>query len=116
MRLIHRLCEGLFGRYFAYRTKYVAYFRENAPERVGWAVASEIARLVFTLACTILIALILWALVLGAWQSGGHLLALAAFAVGEAENADLVASGGVEGNCSAGAPDEIGCVGADYQD
>jgi len=81
LRLIHRLCEGLFGRYFAYRTKYVAYFRENAPERVGWAVASEIARLVFTLACTILIALILWALVLGAWQSGGHLLALAAFAV-----------------------------------
>ena len=43
-------------------------------------------------------------------------LALAALAVGEAEDADFVAAGGVEGDGAAGAPDEIGCVGADYKD
>lgn len=40
----------IVDRYFIYRGQYVGYFRENVPSRVGWAIASEVARLAFVVA------------------------------------------------------------------
>ncbi len=42
-------------------------------------------------------------------------LAFTALAIREAEDADLIAARGVQGDCAAGPPDKIGCVRADYE-
>jgi hypothetical protein len=64
-----RVLERIASRYFIYRSLYVDYFREHVPERLGWALASEVARLAFTLFAAALCVLIFAALTLGAAQT-----------------------------------------------
>jgi hypothetical protein len=61
-----KVLDRIAGRYFIYRSLYVAHFREHAPGRLGWALASEIARLGFTLFCALLCALVFVTLTLEA--------------------------------------------------
>ncbi len=66
------MLKKISSRYFVYRDLYVNYFRENVPERVGWAIASEVARLAFVVAGAILFALVFGVLTAGAAGSSGR--------------------------------------------
>jgi len=63
--------EHFLDKYFAYRSRYVAYVRTNAPERAKRATASEVARLSFTLGTSLLFVLILGLLTIGAYGRSG---------------------------------------------
>jgi hypothetical protein len=54
--------EHFLDKYFGYRDQYVAYMAEHAPRRERLAIASEIARLSFSLAGSVLCAAIFWVL------------------------------------------------------
>jgi hypothetical protein len=58
--------EHFLDKYFGYRRRYVAAVAEQAPNRRSLAVASEIARLSFSIAGNLLCAAILWLLFAGA--------------------------------------------------
>ena len=57
--------EHFLDKYFGYRRRYVEAVAAIAPERRGLAVASEIARLAFSVFANALCATILWALLAG---------------------------------------------------
>lgn len=58
--------EHFLDKYFGYRRRYVEAVAAIAPDRRGLAVASEIARLAFSIFASALCATILWALFAGA--------------------------------------------------
>jgi hypothetical protein len=62
----------IIDRYFIYRDRYVGYFREHVPARVGWAIASEVARLAFVVAGAALFALVFGFLTAAAAGSPGR--------------------------------------------
>jgi hypothetical protein len=66
--------EHFLKKYFAYRERYVAYIRAEAPEREGLAVLSEILRLTFVTAGSAFCALLFWLLTVAAFDRGGSAL------------------------------------------
>jgi hypothetical protein len=62
--------EHFLDKYFAYRQRYVAYIRAEAPEREGLAVLSEILRLSFVCAGSAFCALLFWLLTASAFGRG----------------------------------------------
>jgi hypothetical protein len=68
--------EHFLDKYFGYRRRYVAAVAAIAPERRSLAVASELARLGFSLAGNALCAAILWLLFWGAVERSGALAVL----------------------------------------
>jgi hypothetical protein len=74
--------EHFLKKYFAYRERYVAYIRAEAPEREGLAVLSEILRLTFVFAGSAFCALLFWLLTVAALGRGTSALVwLACFAL-----------------------------------
>jgi len=65
--------EHFLDKYFGYRRLYVAAIAERAPNRRSLAVASEIARLGFSIAGNVLCAAILWLLFAAAFGRFGFL-------------------------------------------
>ena len=54
--------DHFLDKYFAYRGRYVAAIREDAPARERLAIVAEVARLVFVTAGCALLAVISWTL------------------------------------------------------
>jgi hypothetical protein len=71
--------EHFLDKYFGYRERYVAYMAEHAPRRERLAIASEVARLSFSLAGSALCAVIFWVLGAEAIERGGVSAAAATF-------------------------------------
>jgi hypothetical protein len=70
--------EHFLDKYFGYRDQYVAYMAEHAPRRKRLAIASEVARLSFSLAGSVLCAAIFWVLAAEAIERAARLTALSA--------------------------------------
>jgi hypothetical protein len=68
--------EHFLDKYFGYRRRYVEAVAAIAPERRSLAVASELARLGFSVAGNALCAAILWLLFWGAVERSGWLAVL----------------------------------------
>ena len=66
--------EHFLKKYFAYRERYVAYIRAEAPERESLAVLSEILRLTFVASGSAFCALLFWLLTVAALSRGGSAL------------------------------------------
>ena len=69
------ISEHFLNKYFAYRERYVDYIRNEAPEREGLAVLSEILRLTFVAAGSAFCALLFWLLTVAALGRGTAALA-----------------------------------------
>ena len=63
--------DHFLDKYFGYRKRYVDYILQEAPARASLAVASEVARLGFSIAGNALCAGIFWLLTVGAAQREG---------------------------------------------
>jgi hypothetical protein len=70
--------EHFLDKYFGYRDQYVAYMAEHAPRRERLAIASEVARLSFSVAGSVLCAAIFWVLGVEAIERAGGVSAVAA--------------------------------------
>jgi hypothetical protein len=70
--------EHFLDKYFGYRDRYVAYMAEHVPRRERLAIASEVARLSFSLAGSALCAAIFWVLSAEAIERAARLTALSA--------------------------------------
>jgi len=70
---VSAFADHFLDKYFAYRRRYVDYILQEAPARAQLAVASEVARLTFSIGASGLCAAIFWLLSAGAVERAGGL-------------------------------------------